>query len=269
MSTTSLSASDVSVHLGAQTVLNRVDFSAHGGEVVGVLGPNGAGKSTLLKAVLGLVESSGAITIDGQNIRDITSQERGRLIAYLPQDRDVAWPMTVGSVVALGRLPHRQPLARLSNEDQEAIGDAMAMVDVTDFESRRISELSGGERARVLVARALAQRAPILLVDEPTSGLDPAHQLSLLALFRKRAAEGLLVVVTLHELHFASRWCDRILLLEDGHIVGDGAPADVLSPERVRAVYGCNVRIIKDDDGDVVLPISQNTHDQAEREVFP
>ncbi len=215
---TALAVDGLTVRLGRKLVLDDIGFSASGGEVIGVLGPNGAGKSTLLKAVLKLVPSSGSVKINDRGSHDYSAQAFGRAIAYLPQDRDVAWPMTVASVVALGRLPHRGPMLPPTDEDAEAIRQAMAAVDVQGLAARRVSELSGGERARVLIARALAQSTPILLADEPTAGLDPAHQISLLSLFRRLAGKGLLVILTLHELHLAARWCDRILLLEQGEV---------------------------------------------------
>ncbi|MEO1708857.1 MAG: ABC transporter ATP-binding protein [Pseudomonadota bacterium] len=252
-----LEVADLSVSLGRVQVLDRVRFAARGGEIVGVLGPNGAGKSTLLKAILKLVPHLGSVAINGAPSHQMSARDFGRAIAYLPQERDVAWPMSVGSVVALGRLPHRPPIAAaLTVKDAQAVADAMAAVDVSAFANRRVSELSGGERARVLVARALAQEAPILLADEPTAGLDPAHQISLLSLFRRLARGGKLILVTLHELHLAARWCDRILLLNDGELVGDGAPADVLSSAQIRSVYGCDVRIINDDDGPIIVPVA-------------
>ena len=261
---TALAVDGLTVNLGRRRVLDNVGFCANDGQVVGVLGPNGAGKSTLLKAILKLVPSSGSVAIGERSIHDYTAQEFGRAIAYLPQDRDVAWPMTVAAIVALGRLPHRGPMSPQTEADTQAVQHAMAAVDVAQFAARRVSELSGGERARVLMARALAQNANILLADEPTSGLDPAHQVSLLSLFRKLAADGFLVVLTLHELHFAARWCDRIILLEQGRLVADGPPSEVLSAPRIKAVYGCDVRIIEDTSGPIIVPVSQTTNELSE-----
>ena len=258
---TTLAADGLTVRLGRKRVLQDIGFTANGGEVVGVLGPNGAGKSTLLKTILKLVPSSGSVRINDCSVHDYSAQEFGRTIAYLPQERDVAWPMKVASVVALGRLPHRGPMAPLTENDTLAVRQAMDAVDVMGLEDRRVSELSGGERSRVLMARTLAQNAPILLADEPTSGLDPAHQISLLSLFRKLARQGLLVVLTLHELHFAARWCDQILLLEQGRLVADGKPSKVLSASRIRSVYGCDVRIIEDASGPIIVPVSATANE--------
>lgn len=258
---TEITVEGLTASLGRKAVLKDVRFSAKGGEVIGVLGPNGAGKSTLLKSILKLAPSTGSIRVDNRSIHDYSAQEFARVFAYLPQDRDVAWPISVESVVALGRLPYRTAMSLPTEQDAEAVQRAMEAVDVVGLEVRRISELSGGERARVLMARALAQSAPVLLADEPTSGLDPAHQISLLSLFRKLAGEGLLVILTLHELHFAARWCDRIILLEEGRLVADGLPSEVLSEARINSVYGCNVRIIDDSSGPIIVPIEETVAD--------
>ncbi|MEL7543540.1 MAG: ABC transporter ATP-binding protein [Pseudomonadota bacterium] len=266
MNIATLITADLAVRLGQRRVLNGVSFAASGGQVVGVLGPNGAGKSTLLKAILKLVPFTGTINISGDQLHDLSAQGLGRRIAYLPQDRDIAWPMNVRAVVDLGRLPHRTGIARPTRADSAAVENAMAAVNVSEFADRRVSELSGGERARVLTARALAQEAPILLADEPTAGLDPAHQIALLAMFRQLATRGLLVVVTLHELDLASRWCDRILLLQEGQLVGDGPPQAVLSRDRIRTVYGCDVHIVEDDIGTIIVPIPESRTDLDDTE---
>lgn len=258
---TEITVEGLTASLGRKLVLKDVGFSAKSGEVIGVLGPNGAGKSTLLKSILKLARSTGSVRVDNRSIHDYSAQEFARAIAYLPQDRDVAWPMSVASVVELGRLPYRTAMSLPTEQDAEAVQRAMEAVDVVGLEGRRISELSGGERARVLMARALAQSAPVLLADEPTSGLDPAHQISLLSLFRKLAGEGLLIILTLHELHFAARWCDRIILLEEGRLVADGPPSEVLSEARINSVYGCDVRIIEDSSGPIIVPIEATLAD--------
>ncbi|MEM6532989.1 MAG: ABC transporter ATP-binding protein [Myxococcota bacterium] len=252
---TTLAVERLTVERKGRAVLKDLRFSANAGEVIGVLGPNGAGKSTLLKAILKLVPSSGAVSIDDRSVYDYSAAEFGRAVAYLPQERDVAWPMSVASVVALGRLPHRPPLTVATEKDAAAVRAAMAAVDVEELASRPVSTLSGGERARVLMARALAQETPILLTDEPTAGLDPAHQMALLALFRELASKGLLVVVTLHDFHYAARCCDRLILLEQGQLVADDVPSEVLSAERVEAVYGCGVKIIPDPSGPIIVPM--------------
>lgn len=252
---TVLAVDSLNVRLGKSDVLNDVSFSVEAGEVVGVVGPNGAGKSTLLKALLGLVPSAGAITLCGVPAAHLSSVELGQSLAYVPQDREVAWAMSVRDVVGLGRLPHRPTMLPPTKEDAEAVERALESVDALKFQDRRISELSGGERARVLIARALAQETLLLLADEPTSGLDPAHQISLLALLRRRANAGQTVLLSIHELQLAARWCDRLLLLNEGRIAADGAPAEVLSQKRIAEVFGCDAFLSEDALGPIIVPI--------------
>jgi len=230
--------------LGGRTVLRDVSLSLAGGSVVGLLGPNGAGKSTLLRLLVGLLEPDGGrVTLDGQPLSTIPDRERARRIAYLPQDGVVHWDLTVEAVVALGRIPHRGAPTIFASDpvapaDRAAIDAAMRLTDVTAFARRPLATLSGGERARVLLARALAGEPRILLADEPVAGLDPAHALDAMARLRGVAANGTLVVVVLHDLAMAGRFCDRIVLLHEGRVDADGAPAEVLTPEALARVYG-------------------------------
>lgn len=239
---TALAVKGLSVQRGGKVVLDNVSFSAVAGEVVGILGPNGAGKSTFFAAVVGQIPSSGTVEIMGRG-RMRSHADLATAVALIPQEREVAWPMRVEAVVALGRLPYQSQFERTSLEDCAAIERAMAAVDVLHLRERRIDALSGGERSRVLIARALAQDTPLLLADEPTSGLDPAHQIALLDLFREQAKLGLTIVLTMHELHLAARWCDRIVLLHETRIAADGAPAEVLTQAHLATVYGCGAHI--------------------------
>ncbi len=251
-----LDIEDLVVHRGRRRVLDGVSTSVRAGEVVGILGPNGAGKSTLLKAALGLLPATGTVRLLGDALDQLSAGERARRVAYVPQERDVAWSLDVTAIVALGRLPHRPAFAALTSEDHLAIDNALAATDLTTLRDQPITALSGGERARALIARALAQQAPILLADEPTSGLDPAHQLMLLALFRKLAGEGAAIALSIHELHLAARWCDRVVLLDAGRIAASGSPDDVITRHNIREVYGCDVHIAATPAGPVVVPIA-------------
>lgn len=174
--------------------------------------------------------------------------------------------MSVEAVVALGRLPHLTRFERPGTTDQQAVERAMDAVDVMHLRRRRITELSGGERSRALIARALAQETPLLFADEPTNGLDPAHQISILDLFRRQTDFGKTVILTLHELHLAARWCDRVILLHEGKITADGTPADVLTKERIETVYGCGVHIWEDDDG-ALLVVPKQLDRQLDRQL--
>ncbi|MBU1175271.1 MAG: ABC transporter ATP-binding protein [Alphaproteobacteria bacterium] len=251
-----LATENLCVTLGRRQILHGINLRVFGGEIVGILGPNGAGKSTWLKAVLGLVPlSGGSVTLSGTSLSDLSAEARARMVSYVPQDREVAWSLTVEAIVSLGRLALRPAFAGPSTADSAAIEQAMADADVLRLRGRPITELSGGERARVLIARALAQDAVVLLADEPASGLDPAHQLALLALLRKKAAAGSTVVLTIHELHLAARWCDRLILLHDGRVAAAGLPGDVLTRDNMLNVYGCDIYTANSPQGPVIIPL--------------
>lgn len=232
----------VSVALGGRRVVEGVSADLAGG-VIGLIGPNGAGKSTLVRAVAGLVPSEGAILIDGTIVTALPLRERARRVAYLPQGQSVHWPLTVERLVALGRLPHLAPFARPGEGDAEAIERALTRTELLDLRNRPIDELSGGERARALLARALAVEAPLLLADEPLAALDPAHQIEVMALLRAEAARGATVIAVLHDLTIAARWCDRLLLIDQGRLIADGKPRDVLTADRIGSVYGVSAFI--------------------------
>lgn len=234
---TLLSVSGLSTTLRGRPVLNGVSFAISPGEFVGLIGPNGAGKSTLLRSVLGFLPSRGEVAIGMRDAATMSAAERARLVAYVPQEREIAWGLPVETLVALGRAPYRSAFAGLSRDDHVAIERAMQRMEVGTLRRRPATELSGGEKARALIARALAQDAPLLLADEPAAGLDPSHQIALMAIFASLASEGRAVVASMHDLGLAVRWCSRLILIDRGTIVADGPPDVVLSPERLRQVY--------------------------------
>ena len=234
----SIAAEGVGVTLDARDVVRDVTVALAPGTLVGVLGPNGAGKSTLVRALLGLVPHAGRVTIDGEPRDALTRAERARRVAYLPQGQVLHWPLSVRRLVELGRLPHLAPFSRLSDADRRAIDRAMARADVAALAHRDATTLSGGERARVMLARALAVEAGALIVDEPLASLDPAHQIEGMELLRAEADAGALVVAVLHDLTLAARFCDRVLVLADGALATDGAPRHVLTPALLAEVYG-------------------------------
>ena len=251
-----LSARGVGVRLAGRCVLDAVDLSVEPGEIVAVIGANGAGKSTLLRAMAGLIAPhEGAVTLGGRPLADLDARALGREIAYLPQDRTVHWPLTVRRLVALGRLPFRARVAAPSTEDRDAVEEAMAAMDVTAFADRAVTELSGGERARVLLARALAQRPRFLVADEPTTGLDPAHGLTLFAQFVRMASQRRAVIVALHDLSLAARYCDRALLLKGGRTLALGTARAVLTPQHLAQAYGVRATVTEIEGRPVVLPI--------------
>lgn len=245
----------VSVLRGGRAVLDTVSMTVAAGELVGLLGPNGAGKTTLMRAALGLQPSRGRIALAGVELATLPPRLRALRAAYIPQDRSIAWPLTVASLVALGRTPHRATPA----EDAAAVDAALATMELAPLRERPATDLSGGERARVLIARALAQDAPLLLADEPVAGLDPAHGVGLMATFRGLARAGRGVLVSLHDLGLAVRWCDRVVLLDRGRVAADGPPLEVLTPARLAAVYGITAHFGADATGPILQPVGLAT----------
>jgi iron complex transport system ATP-binding protein len=251
----SVAATGVRLALGSRGVLDGVDLTVPAGRITAVVGPNGAGKSTLLRAFAGLVTpADGMISLDGRPLAGHSRSELARALAYLPQERAVHWPLAARAVVALGRLPHRDTHA--PQADATAVDDALAAMDISDLAERPVVELSGGERARVLVARALAQQTPLLLADEPTAGLDPAHALALFELFTRLAADGRTVVVALHDLSLAARFAHHIVLLANGGIAAMGPPADVLTPRHLEPAFGVTMLCTVIDGMPIVVPVS-------------
>ena len=238
-----LAAEGLGVTLGGRAVLDGVTVALRPGEVTAVLGPNGAGKSTLLACLAGLRRPDrGLARLDGAPVLDRPARARARVVAYLEQTPEIAWAVDVRTLVGLGRIPFtgaRGPGA----EDRGAVDAAMARTGVTAFADRLVTTLSGGERARVLLARALAGEPRWLLADEPLAGLDPGHAFDACDLFRAVAAGGAGVVLTLHDLPLAARVADRVLVLADGRLVADGDPAEALTPERLVEVYGVEATV--------------------------
>lgn len=230
---------DLHARRGGRPVLRGISFAVGAGEFVGLIGPNGAGKTTLMRAILGLVPSEGAIALAGRT--DLSPRDRARRVSYVPQEREIAWPVTVERLVALGRTPHLAAFAGMGHRDREAVAKALRRMEVEAFAGRPATGLSGGEQARVLIARALAQEAPLMLADEPAAGLDPQHQIALMQTFAGLAREGGSVVACLHDLGLAASWCTRLVLIDAGKVVADGPPRAVLTAERLRAVYHIDV----------------------------
>jgi iron complex transport system ATP-binding protein len=230
-----LTAQRVGVTLAGRVVLSDISLSLTAGHLVALVGPNGAGKTTLLRALSGLLPSSGDIHIGGDTLAGLPLRERAKRFAYLPQGHIVHWPLPARDIVALGRYPHgATDPAGLSQKDSEAVLRAMQAVDVMEFAERRVTELSGGERSRVALARVLAVEAPVILADEPTASLDPRHQIDVMKNLRATADKGVLVIVVTHDLGLAGRFADHVLVLREGLLASQGAPVDALS-ERVMA----------------------------------
>lgn len=238
-----LAAQGLTVSLGNRRVLDAIDVAFAPGTLTGVIGPNGAGKSSLVRALTGIVPSTGIVTLNGRDLAAISRPERARTIAYLPQGQTLHWPLTVERLVQLGRLPHLGPLSRIARADSEAIERAMARADVLDLRDRIATELSGGERARAMLARALAVEAPVLIADEPLAALDPLHQFEVMELLAAEARDGRTVIAVLHDLSLAARYCSRLVMLHRGCLVADGDPVSALTAERLATVYGVHMRV--------------------------
>jgi iron complex transport system ATP-binding protein len=234
-----LTFENVGARYRGRTALKGITASFAGGSVTGIVGPNGAGKTTLLRVALGLVtDMSGQVRVQDRARTDWSREALARTIAYLPQGGDAHWPLLARDLVMLGRLPHRGAFARAAAGDARITEDALARADASAFALRRMDELSAGERARVLFARALATEAPILLADEPAAWLDPAHQLRLMALLKEEARRGTAIAVTLHDLSLAARHCDSVLVLDNGTVAARGTPDVALSDEILSSVFG-------------------------------
>jgi iron complex transport system ATP-binding protein len=233
-----LTAQGLSVTLAGRPVLHDVSLALSPGHLVALVGPNGAGKTTLLRALMGLVSSAGAVFVEGDALSSLSLRERARRFAYLPQGHIVHWPLPARDIVALGRYPHgATDPARLTPKDAEAVNRAMQAADVADLSERPVTELSGGERSRVALARVFAVEAPVILADEPTSSLDPRHQLDVMTTLRAAADKGTLVIVVTHDLGLAARYADRVLVLSQGRLVSQGTAREALSDQVMAEVF--------------------------------
>lgn len=239
---TLLSLENLTVRRGECPVVDRVSLTVGEGEFVGLIGPNGAGKTSLLRGALGLLPYRGR-----SSLASLAPAARAKAAAFLPQGRDIAWPVTVETLVALGRAPH-------GGADDGAVEDALERMGLQGYRLRTATALSGGEQARVLIARALAQETPLLLADEPVAGLDPEAQIRTMEVFAALAAEGRAVVASIHDLGLAARHCSRLLMLHRGQLVADGPPAGVLTDERLAEVFGIRGFHADTPDGPVFQP---------------
>jgi len=230
-----LQANSVQLTRVNRHLVDQVDLHVHEGELVGLIGPNGAGKSTLLNLLAGLVDSdNGDVILDGENIASMNASRRSQLLAWVAQSGPVNWPLSVERIITLGRRPHMGPFQRLTVEDKQAIETAIAATDCEALRDQDATTLSGGERTRMLLARALASQPRVLLADEPVAALDLKHQLQTMKVLRNFASDNRACVVVLHDLSLAARYCDRLYLMHEGKMVAQGTAAEVLN-------YSCSV----------------------------
>lgn len=239
----------LAVECDGRRLLDGIELNLRAGELLGLIGPNGAGKSTLLKAIAHLLPYTGSIALDGIALGALPARERARRLAYLSQGGSDGWPLRLRDYVALGRLPHRR-----GADSERAIDAAIASMHLAALAARRFDQLSGGERARARLARALAVGSPLLLADEPVAALDPFHQLSVMELLREQCAGGRSAIVVLHDLTLASRFCDRLLLLDHGRAVACGEARQVLTPRHLQQVYRVQAMLGEHQQQPFVLP---------------
>ncbi|HLF61598.1 MAG TPA: ABC transporter ATP-binding protein [Acidimicrobiia bacterium] len=241
---------DVSVSFGGPPVVGPISLTVVDGEWLGLIGPNGAGKSTLLKAAVGVVEHTGTIDLGGRASR------AGLDVAWMPQRPHLPDEMTVMDYVLLGRTPHLGRFGTERQRDLDSVRRSLERLDLFELAGRALATLSGGEAQRAVLARALAQEAPVLLLDEPTSNLDIGHALDVLEIIDTlRKHDGLTVVTAIHDLTLAGRFADRVVFLAGGNVVADGHPREVLTEDHLRAHYGAGIRVVDNGDGPTVIPI--------------
>ena len=242
-----IGAQGVFFQIEAKTLLDRADLHAAHGQMVGLIGPNGAGKSTFLRAISGVLRVQGGnIHLDGADLRSLTSKEVAAGLAIVPQIVPYTHGFTAMELVLMGRYPH---LGRFQIEgagDERIAREAMRLTETEQFAERTLDTLSGGERQRVIVSRALAQQPRILLLDEPTANLDVLHQLKVLGLVRQLVDDGLTSVAAIHDLNMASRFCDRLVLLQEGRVLAEGTPEEVLTPKLIAQAFGVKAAVYRD-----------------------
>jgi len=237
-----LSAHKLGLTLGGRTLLQDIDLKLCAGNFVGIIGPNGAGKSTLLKILAGIeIADEGEVLLRGTDLQSLAPMQRAQQIAWLEQRPQLHWPLQVRQVVALGRLPFRT--RQNDTADNAAINQALVQCGISQLQERLFPELSEGEKLLVNLARILAVQSPLILADEPTAALDPKHQQQILSLLRQRAVDGAAVVVVLHDLSLAARFCEHLLLLHEGRAVADGTPRQVLTRDKLRDTYDIDAEL--------------------------
>ena len=250
-----LQAKSIDVYQGESLILAGTSFAVKSGELVGLIGPNGAGKTTLLRALTGLLPiKTGSIVFNERELERRFRTLIARKIAYLEQNSRSYWPITAENLVMLGRMPHLGQWKRPGRADWDVVHQAMSTCDVLQFKSRSVTNLSGGEQARVMLARALATEPEILLADEPVAGLDPAHQLDVMDKLRERVKYGAGVVVVMHDLTLASRYCNRLVLLFEGRVIAEGDSEKVLSSDLLMRYYGIEAHFGHMDGNSFVVP---------------
>ena len=252
-----LKINNLSASYQGHQVLHNVSFDVNNGEVLALIGPNGAGKSTIIRAASGVIPSTGQVRTNGDDFHSLDPMQRAKYIAVVPQAISLPPAFTVWEIVLMGRTPYLGFLGKPSQKDEEIAHESLRRVSALPFADRRVGELSGGEQQRILLARALCQSTPILLLDEPTAHLDLQYQVSLLELIQELAqTENLAVLIALHDLNLAARYADRVALLVGGNLVSIGTPREVLTAEAISNAYCLPVNVVEHPllDTPLVLP---------------
>ena len=245
---TELHLKNVSVEVEQTLLLGNITLSLNTGELVVLLGPNGSGKTTLLRAALGLMDiDSGSSNLNGKEINSLPPNTRAQSIAYLPQMQQLAWPLLVEDIVALGRFAYGSNMGKLSDPDHSIVNETIIACDIEHLRRRKMNTLSGGEKARVHCARTFASKAPLIIADEPVAALDPRHQYKVLDLFKNYVALGNGALIVLHDLSLAAKYADRLIWLKEGRIVTQGTPAKTLTPQRLADIYKIEAEISNGD----------------------
>jgi iron complex transport system ATP-binding protein len=265
MTTTGIDLRGVSVALDGRPVLRELSLRIPGGSRLGLIGPNGAGKTTLLRAIAGLIPAQGEIRLGDDPAAGLSRRELARRIALVPQNPAVPAGITVTDYVLLGRTPYIPYLGTESRRDLETVASVLDHLDLAGFAGRRLDSLSGGERQRAVLARALAQQAPVLLLDEPTTGLDVGHQQQVLELVDTLHDDlELTVVSAMHDLTLAGQFADHLVLLDGGRVAADGPARAVLTEQVISQHYHASVRVLEDPGGGiVVVPVRPSTERQV------
>ncbi|NGP44651.1 ABC transporter ATP-binding protein [Bacillaceae bacterium SIJ1] len=246
-----LNVKNVDVTINKRPIIKNVSFSVYPGEVLGFIGPNGAGKSTLIKAISHIVRYRGSIQWHGQSLKQMSAKARARFLSYVPQSLELDIPFTVFDAVYMGRFPYKSN--RLENE--KIVKKALDRVGILHLQDRIVATLSGGQKQLVAMAKAIAQDAQILILDEPTSALDLYFQLQLLDMMKELAEEGRLVLLAIHDLSYAYRFCDRLTLMENGQLTHLGFPKDVITTKRLQETYHVYTKIYEDHHTTAVIPL--------------
>ena len=255
-----LRTQQLQLHAGARIILDNINLSVSQGEMLALIGPNGAGKTSLLK-ILSQVNTlySGKYYYNGKPTHEYTPKLLAREFGYLAQDANAHWPLKVSSLIALGRLPFQGISRQLSHEDEQAILKAARQTEVTHLFDRTVDQLSGGERTRVFLARLLASQPRVIFVDEPVASLDPYHQLHVMEILHHHAANGGTVVIVLHDLNLAARFCDRLALMNNGKIIAEGKLETLLQNQLLQNTYGIELKMFCQNDGFAITPWQRMT----------